>query len=268
MMQMLHTALVVSVFALVIVSGRAFSFSKRAQIHRFGNDSPTPDECLMPLQQADMERPIGQVLSEHAGVDGYCFFGTLGVWADRCAVARRQQDYFMYAAELGPDYELQSATNALLHKKSGPLNVYYEKGTRALTTDLLNFPFDDVYCDANDWLRLPREKVWNYTFWSALAASECAALMHDNPEFLGLSMRDMITRTLTENDMTKATHKKQGEGPTIKDMKRHAVMKCLVGGLGCDMANCAVNFCRVDMKGNMGHGRRDCAPIPSPVEQL
>lgn len=254
--------LAASVFALVNVSARGFSYSSRMPL-RLSFDPPSPDACIEQRTQADFDAPVVQALKQkQANMDGYCYFGSMGEWAHRCAVATHQQSFFQFAADMEPAYEQESATNALLHRKAGPMNVTYGEGARALQTFLFAFPYDDVYCDANEWTKLPRAQVGNFTFWQSLAESECTALLRDYPDIQGWSMAKYASQTTHENELIRATHKKQGSGPRIEDMRRHAALKCLLGGLGCDMANCAVNFCRTDGSGNMGHGRRDCGPIP------
>lgn len=222
--------------------------------------TPAPSQCTQLYQESDFDKPITVVRQEHGGLSGFCLFGDQGEWSIKCYDAMIQKDYMKYVRYFGKVYETGARLDRQKHPND-PFTCFYDNGTQKLRTHWRTFPFDDVYCAANGWTNLPRERVNNFKYWETLSKHECGKLFSMYPEFQNMSGKDLGIFTQIENLKISGSAKGIGGGPTVKEMQRHAYAKCLMGGVGCDLANCAVNFCRLDLDGNMGHGEAECGEI-------
>lgn len=224
---------------------------------------PWTEICPLPVTPHIMNSPIASV-REKSGVkvDGYCAFATLGPWANQCYEARRARNYTLYAAYFGEELSEAIFEDRQKHPDD-PFTFSYDHGTRKVRTAWRQFPFDDAYCEGNGWLNLPKQHLDNFTYWQDLSKHECERLLNKYPEFKSLSMTEMMHLLEGALNAVVESYRGVGGGPTLKDIHRHAAMKCLIGagGLGCDMGNCAVNFCRLGEDGTMGHGQGECGPV-------
>merc|ERR1712218_7275 len=139
-----------------------------------------------------------------------------------------------------------------------PMRVPYAKGTRVLYTHLRKSPLEDVYCDANGWTGLPIMNIKNGPAWTEMSKQECGKLTAQFSEVKNMSFVNLESLITQGMDQIIRSSEGFGVGPSVMDMKRIAALKCLLGGLECDMANCAWNFCRRDDLGIMGHGHEQC----------
>jgi len=60
-------------------------------------------------------------------------------------------------------------------------------------------------------------------------------------------------------------HREWNAKATLHIMRRQAAVKCILGGAGCAMANCAANYCQTFKPSGetiMGHGPEECGPFP------
>jgi len=210
-----------------------------------GDLPAVPQECTVP-HRSDLARPVREVLAEHPGADGFCYFGFLGSWASMCAVAHQQREYPLFTAAI--DYA--ALVNGSLQ------TVRYDGGTFYSENHV--FLYDDLYCHANRWLQgqgLPHGLMSNYTAWSELAAEECRRLDGRFPEYQ-MSIADMATRSQDEIQALQDAVDHGTMAPTMLDMQRHAAVKCAMGSLGCDLAYCNRWCLRGD--GTIGRTSTEC----------
>lgn len=194
-------------------------------------------------------------------IDGYCYFGAEATWLRACASARANMDYLSYARSKSKKYEIATPRIDTNGFAINPLVVKYGEGTRALRTYLISYPLEDVYCEVNGFMDLPVKNLHNHTMWTELAKEECNKLFMEYPEYTFDSMAGELELLELNAKQLQDSAKGMGGGPPLKDMKRHAIAKCLLGGLECDMANCASNFCRRDDWDMIGHGDKQCQTV-------
>lgn len=210
-----------------------------------GLELVSPPECQED-HASDVFRPVREVLAEHRGVDGFCYFGFRGFWSWACAVAHRRQDYTPFPAVAKYSASITGSLQT----------VHYDGGTFRSENHV--FLYQDLYCHANGWLQgqgLPHGLMGNYTAWSELAAAECRQLDGRFPESQ-MSVIDMDTRMEAEMQALQDAMDRGTEVPTTLDMRRHAAVKCAMGGLGCDMAYCNALCLRSD--GTIGRTSSQC----------
>lgn len=221
---------------------------------------PPPPNCGLRLSQSDLQQPIKKV-GRHRG---FCFYASTASWVRECAVARLDKDYVKYAMAKGVAY--QRALSPVVPYAYGgtppvPVTVRYAGGMRTLTTQLRTWPLEDVYCAANGWMNLPSHVVTNRTELEKVASLHCQALFTEHPEFTAMSMREVLVLTAKNAQELAWSALGKSLGPTIADLKGHAISRCLLGGLECDIANCAMNFCPRDDLGPhvIGHTSTQCS---------
>lgn len=248
---MLHPCSVPLVFAAILV----YSFGRVDGLAL----PPWTEICPLPVTQSAMDAPIVTVREKfNVQVDGYCVWAPLGDWANQCYDARRARNYTWYAEYWAKEMNETLYVDRHKNMMNEPFTFSYDHGTRKVRTDWRAMPFDDAYCEANDWMNLPKQHLDNFTYWHNLAKQECNKLLKEFPEYKNLSMTEYLPLAEKVVSSIAASSRGVGGGPTIKDFKRTAVVKCLIGGLGCDMGNCAVNFCRLGKDGMMGHTPLEC----------
>lgn len=172
---------------------------------KFGVDS----SCLV-KREADLRKPIQDVLSDHGDPDAFCHFGFIGDAVSQCAMARKHKNYTQYANFFSVSEVSQ---------------------------------YDKSFCQYHGFLDLPREKIADHSAWSELSDWECEKLVGSRSG----EPSARILKNLADR-----------EARAFKDGKPHRLMHkatfmCNLGGVGCEMANCALNFCRLE-KGKIGHG--------------
>lgn len=205
--------------------------------------------CEENRSRDDMEKPIRQVLN---GQNGFCFFGSQGLWLRSCASAHERKDYFTYAKARTNRYDQITSMEMF----GPPMVVRYAEGTRILITNNRKFPLEDVYCEANGWMNLPLQDILNQSALERMAKKECDDLMAKFTKYWDTSFDDMRALSRIEADMLRNSSVAGGNGPTETDVKRIALAKCLLGGLECDIANCALNFCQPGNHGTVYHGHQ------------
>merc|ERR1719203_329112 len=197
----------------------------------------------------DLYKPIPQVLREHPGVDGFCYFEAHAPWM---AYHNRTTDYVAggHAAVLGMRNPLMCPF--FPGEGKGPLLTHgYVGVTLKSHTDCIHQMGDDIYCHALGWLRnqrLDASIMENATAWEELAEEECSRMMQ--------------TYNFTEEEATVGRHlDDQGyiwSGPraTARNLNLHAYHKCALGitHAADEMAYCMSLSCLLPPGDVVGHG--------------
>jgi len=218
-----------SSFANVVV--RFKTYGRRYQSH-----STAPTECLQPPPPDDLYRDIVDVLDEHSGIDGSCYFGFADVSFSQCAVAHEHRDYHEYVANLG--------YSDFLNPNGSIMRVKYDGGTFNTRNNI--FVFDDMYCHAMGFLQIGQVALTNYSLWSSLAQDKCRKLGQQFSNFEGMSFVEMARRMVHLSAALTDHIAGHGPAPTVQDIQKHAAYKCALGSIGCDMAHCSQNFCMLE----------------------
>jgi hypothetical protein len=213
--------------------------------------------CNMSRPDDDYSRPIETVLSEHHEFDvpGYghgarCYFGRLSAPVRACSGAYQNSNFEMY-------------TSWKNHKEAKPASVplKIQYGDRTIHTYNHKDALADATCDALGWLDLPKEKVSTFASFEEMVNSECAALLKEHPDVSMVSvngisdMRGSVGVPEEGADVWMLTADKSW-------FRKQAAAQCLLGTVGCDMAHCAINRCRVQSKDKVnliGQGSQ-CSP--------
>lgn len=196
----------------------------------------------------DLYRPIPQVLAEHPGVDGYCYWELHAPWMS-----------YLGKTE---DYVASSSTAVLTMRANpalcpnfpgagkGPLTPISYAGVELWShLDCLHQGGDDVYCHALGWLRnqrLDASLMANATAWEELAAQECNRMnktyqFADSEVTMGKHLDDQrVIWSPPEN--------------TARNYNLHAYHKCLLGHAADEMAYCMSLSCLLPPGNVIGHG--------------
>jgi len=208
--------------------------------------------------ESDQTRPIPEVLAEHPGVGGHCYFAGSNEWFGECGESLKRQDISKFGLwARGSGSSAVSYLKDISHDRNHPdlRTINYWGGT--IKTSNFDYPWDDLYCHGNGWLQLARDKVSNFTSWSSTARTMCSELLNEFPAS-DRTMREMFDRSGAEGDTANFPGNDAildgSYVPTRENMRRHAAWKCALDpdGVACDMAYCAVNFCTLD-GGYIGH---------------
>ena len=106
----------------------------------------------------DTIRPIEEVASLR-GEDGWCYFGSTGLWARNCGLSRRSKNMMVFVLTYEVGYIPVLAGPWATEKA-----LFFEDGRRMTLRDH-DMPLDDAYCFVNGWYNLPRAQVVkNFTF--------------------------------------------------------------------------------------------------------
>mmetsp|Transcript_62254 Transcript_62254/g.133890 ORF Transcript_62254/g.133890 Transcript_62254/m.133890 type:complete len:332 (-) Transcript_62254:24-1019(-) len=230
-------------------SGEAAVARDRAKV-------PGRPECMVP-HDSDVNRSISQVLSEHPGTDGACYYGWLATGLYECAMTHARQDYRYMAGTMS-----YGANASVWEKISGTWwNATYDGGT--FRSQNYYYPFDDLHCHANGFLngqRLPAQALGSYTAWAELARQECDDL-HKLFSWEDYTILDMGVWLAEASAKLMAAATGTEPRPSVWEMRRYASMKCALGALDCDMAFCVANGCLLDdgYIGRSASGHPECA---------
>lgn len=169
-------------------------------------------------REDDLKKPLRDVLLDSDRPDdGFCHFGFLEPSIQQCALARKAKNYKQYASW------------AALGRNASE--------------------FDKAFCRESGYLDLPQEKVDNFLQWSEMSDWECEKLVGDR----GVDATVRVLLRLKNKEEKHFNSKAPGKA-TMRLTQRSAMM-CGLGGVGCDMAHCATNFCRLE-GGKIGHGKQ------------
>lgn len=213
--------------------------------------------CSKKLNSSEKEQTLSALFSDKANNSARaCSVATLSPKHFACAAARHNQNYTQYVQHMrGP-------------MKWSPLSieslkVTYNKGHQTLYTRLYERALADVFCAATGWISLPKQALNDSRIWERIEKRQCRRLLAAHPEAKSMSLIEVHkehTKLTMEGFRTKDEWKSNA---TVHIMRRHAAVQCLLGTAGCNMANCAANYCfKPTKQGNkfMGHGE-ECPSV-------
>jgi len=196
----------------------------------------------------DLYKYIPDVLAEHPGVDGFCYFERHAPWMSYTGPT---QDYVAsgQAGVLGMRHN-RNMCPFFPGEGKGPLVLNsYEGVTLWSHVDCMHQTGDDKYCHALGWLRNQRldfSLMSNKTAWEELAEQECRRMNE--------------TYHFTHEETTVGKHiDDQGviwSDPqlTARNLNLHAFHKCALGHAADEMAYCMTLSCLLPPGNVVGHG--------------
>mmetsp|Transcript_9265 Transcript_9265/g.17052 ORF Transcript_9265/g.17052 Transcript_9265/m.17052 type:complete len:310 (+) Transcript_9265:34-963(+) len=205
------------------------------------------NNCRIHTHSADCYRPLPEVLAEHPGVDGYCYFNATSF-------------YVIYSGP-SPAFEEEAAEGILgvrgpLYKglNTGPLITYEFEGVENLTTfvDSSHYSYDDLYAFSLGFLQgQGLDPVWmkNTSLWISLSEKKCNAIKakyNFTPTELVLadwlnnnsvlSAKTMCSAGLSWHNHDTEVARQAGwrsredcQPVTARDFAKHHYVKCLLG---------------------------------------
>lgn len=204
------------------------------------------NNCAIHTHGQDCYRPVPQVMAEHPGEDGYCYFNFTGFWVTPVA---DDPDFEKYAVQgiLGlrtPEYR---------GFKTGPVLTYHFEG-KVVTTqmDASHYSFDDLYGYSLGYLQGQGLEAWmiqDSSSWISIVEQRCKEIQHTyNFQDEELVLADWLddnqvlaTQVMCAANMSAigmrsdVTEKAQYHGPqdckavTARDFAKHHYIKCLLG---------------------------------------
>eukprot|EP00930_Biecheleria_cincta_P049143 TRINITY_DN3438_c0_g1_i5.p1 TRINITY_DN3438_c0_g1~~TRINITY_DN3438_c0_g1_i5.p1 ORF type:complete len:314 (-),score=43.74 TRINITY_DN3438_c0_g1_i5:264-1121(-) len=231
---------------------------------------PEPTKLLEPFEaamcaadhSADLNRPVQQIIDEIGPTfDGFCHFWSHVPWFHGTPSIHFFKNYVQ-------------DTNATLQMFGGYLGL--NKGQLVTYNidgappglkshlDAPNYAYDDPYCWSLGFLKnqgLDGNLISNYEAWKAIGQEECRKIQAEyNFTDEEMTVADHVDYNPTINAKSKCA---AGLGPagctpvTIREYKKHAYLKCLLGDESPEMTYCYMRGCL--LPGNyIGHGS-DCA---------
>eukprot|EP00930_Biecheleria_cincta_P016419 TRINITY_DN1335_c0_g1_i1.p1 TRINITY_DN1335_c0_g1~~TRINITY_DN1335_c0_g1_i1.p1 ORF type:complete len:310 (-),score=39.38 TRINITY_DN1335_c0_g1_i1:81-1010(-) len=206
---------------------------------------------------ADLYKPIPQVLAEHPGVDGYCYFEYHAPWMVYQGYSQRDITDFSVSAEIA---RLSMRSNELMcpndpGMNKGPAREIKYLGDNGSTITLFDRHVDCVhiagdvkYCHALGWLgnQVDTSLMIDPDAWRALNERECERLNE--------------TYKFSDEEITVGKHIDDQEWIFTKDgrarnLALHGYHKCLLGHGAEEMAYCAHLSCLLPgTSDQIGHG--------------
>jgi len=223
----------------------SMSLKHRKQVPTVRGFEVPPPECSVHLSDADLEKPIQQIIQEHSNLSASCLFSSGTNFAEQCEVSIRKRDYTHFASFVGGLLNKAVARDAELHPDDKLL--VYSNGSRSFTTRLRKRPSGDAFCHAMGYIGLDKKEALNFDAWSAKSNKECERILRMFPDTGKTTMNEVIAQG--EKD-------EMGILPastTVHDIQKQSAIGCLLGIMPCSMASCAQNFCMLT-GGQIGHG--------------
>lgn len=230
------------------------------------------NNCRIHTHGHDCYRPVPEVMAEHPGEDGFCYFNYTGFWVD----------------PLGdnPDY-VQSASHAILAIrgsyyegfKKGPLITFNFEG-KAITTymDAMHYSYDDLYGYSLGYLQgqgLEPSLLQNNTEWISVSKAKCDQIQNtykfQNEELVLADWLDynqvIATKVacsaklqpylMSKSVLAAARYKSidDCDPVTARDFAKHHYIKCLLGypNSAADAAYLLARACLLEMGTHIGH---------------
>mmetsp|Transcript_70926 Transcript_70926/g.166432 ORF Transcript_70926/g.166432 Transcript_70926/m.166432 type:complete len:282 (+) Transcript_70926:66-911(+) len=209
------------------------------------------DSCQASFTEEDLDRPIVQVLADHPGQDGWCFFGL--EMGESCHRARASRDLSFYHQLLGSPGPLDCPTMRLPKTIVLP-GIEVAPGMNNVTLADSN-ALGALDCFANGfWKSSAQQMIHDFDAVELFSTFYCQFMPSLVPDFNKITMRDFLNeqaadqRKLCEllSSDSDAVH-----APTSlkKGMELRGAVRCLLDhseGAVCDMAGCASNFCMTE----------------------
>mmetsp|Transcript_60243 Transcript_60243/g.176083 ORF Transcript_60243/g.176083 Transcript_60243/m.176083 type:complete len:289 (-) Transcript_60243:111-977(-) len=196
-----------------------------------------PAECGTPHTQ-DLFRPIKNVLGEHPGVDGHCYFHFAAFWINAFPTDPeliQQFDYVSNGKRAVEGLQNLPITCGLggikTHKGTGKPRTYVgDWGTvTSLSQDCVFYSQDDIYCYTLGWLKnqhLDSSLMANATAWTALGEAECDKLQR---KYSFSDHETTVGYCVAQNSGPMHSHIESGT-VTSRELARHVYPKCLMSG--------------------------------------
>jgi len=213
--------------------------------------------CSKRFTASETEQKLSVLLSgKDKNSERACFVANLSPNHYACAAARHNHNYTKYVQHMRGPIKMSPLSIE-------SLKVTYNKGHQTLYTTLHEKALADVFCSATGWVSLPKRLVRNSRAWERIEQRQCRRLLAAHPEAKSMSLFevDQEHKKLAKEGFR--TKEEWRSNATVHIMRRHAAVQCLLGTAGCNMANCAANYCLQENKqGNkfMGHGE-DCPSV-------
>lgn len=237
--------------------------------------------CATHSHGSDCYRPVDDVMAEHPGEDGYCYFNSVAF-------------YVKYGGPT-PDFEAEAASGItyLRHGEykglnTGPLLTYHFEGeVIASHMDSMHYSYDDIYAYSLGFLQGQGIDSWrmkNATDWISLSEEKCKTIQQRyNFSKAELVLSDWLdfnqviaTMACCSAGISCATDENnrrlsgfqsvsQCRPVTRRDFAKHHYMKCLLGyrNSAADMAYLHSRACLLAGH-RIGHFS-DCPYVP-PVD--
>jgi len=216
------------------------------------------------FKPSDLVRPIREVLAEHPGVNGFCYFAGAEAWISQQAP---EPDYVQSskAAVLGMrnNVAMPGTCTMSYPEGQGPLKTaHFEGGTVSSHIDCNYYEYDDLYFYSLGWLknqRLDGSLMSNATAWEALAREECDRLQemfHFRDEEITMQKHgqrgdNMVILAKSQvafsgkcQIIMKMPPSRTCDPITSREFASHAYGKCLLGGAAGDAAEMAYAYSR------------------------
>lgn len=221
-----------------------------------------PERCHQPLPEGDDTRPFEDVLAENPNVTGWCHYGSMGGWLSTCGAALEAESYVGVAVQYGANTVHGSLDENELAEEYGvgaPHNVLGYQGDRFFT-DYRYLAWDSLYCLDNGFLDQSRysiEAVHDFARMTEMAQEFCDEVLEEFPDMWRYTMSDLMQHAgINQNILADEANLPFGlrtlQRPSAWNNRRHAAWKCVLGGLGCDISNCAYSYCLLDTPAGLG----------------
>lgn len=243
---------------------------------------PCSNNCPIHTHGHDCYRPVTEVMAEHPGEDGYCYFNQTGFWVS--PMASPEPD-FMASSVLGilnlralPVDPAAGYPLSYQGLHTGPVLTYHFEG-KIITTqaDAPHYSYDDLYGYSLGYLQgqgLSSDLVRNSSAWIAASKQKCDEIQQtynfQNHELVLADWLDYnavisakvacAARLPAAGDsavLEKAKFKSVDdcEPVTARDFAKHHYIKCLLGypNSASDGAYLNVRACLLDGGTRIGH---------------
>lgn len=208
---------------------------------------------------ADLDRPVQHVIDEHPNFDGFCYFWSHVPWFHGTPTIHAMKNYIQ------GNESLQIFGGYLGHNQGQLVTYNFDAAPPGLSShiDAFNYAYDDPYCFSLGFLKnqgLDGSLMSDYEAWKAVGQEECRKIQAEyNFSDEEMTVADHVNYNPT---ISKGSECAAGLGPkgctpvTIREYKKHAYLKCLMGDESPEMSYCYARGCL--LPGNyIGHGT-DC----------
>lgn len=235
-----------------VASGTVIREDQIERARNWASHEMKPDECKDVVSQAnhiisDYKAPIVEAMKEVQAtqglehVDGFCWYGIV---KSSCSLARRRQDYMIYASTWSASSAALSAMNFMPYTDPGGFTTV--KGVEA---------FDAKYCHDIGALDLPMWLLQNFTALQKQAERMCDRWSLLVPH---ITMEQMLSHLSADKEAFLSNYElpismRPPSFPNEYAMQFHGATSCALGDLGCDVAYCMYNYCRLP-GGRIGQG--------------
>jgi len=143
---------------------------------------------------------------------------------------------------------LMSILKKIRTSNSTPVMIRFE-GDNFTTLDHIH-PLDDALCAVNGFWDYPVDPVLHdFEYLTNVSRQYCKRLEAEVPHFHNLTMRQFLDEEMDDDRsfdaLVNSGYQSSGVIPSLKsNMLLHEAVKCLLGGVECDIANCVRRACK------------------------